>query len=57
MQSVSGEADTQNQFHDLSQDRYNELRKAALQGNYKEYVEAQAENYEVGKVLDYYNEP
>lgn len=57
MQSVSGEADTQNQFHDLSQDRYNELRQAALQGNYKEYVEAQAENDEVGKVLDYYNEP
>lgn len=95
MQSVSGEADTQNQFHNLykesiretieaenrlkeqekkinllsqmlrieeqqahiSQDRYNELRQAALQGNYEEYVEALSENDEVGKVLDYYNEP
>jgi hypothetical protein len=95
MQSVSGEADTQKQFHNLykdsiretiaaenrlkeqekqitvlsqmlrleeqqahiTQDRYNELRQAALQGNYKEYVEAQAENDEVGKDLDYYNEP
>ena len=95
IQSVSGEADTQNQFHNLykeslretieaenrlkeqekqinrlsqllrieeqqahiAQDRYNELRQAALQGNYEEYVEALSENDEVGKVLAYYNEP
>jgi len=34
-----------------------QLRQAALQGNYEEYVEALSENDEVGKVLDYYNEP
>ena len=34
-----------------------ELLQAALQGNYEEYVEALSENDEVGKVLDYFNEP
>ena len=41
----------------IAQGRYKDLRQAALQGNYKEYVEAQHENDEVGKVIDYYNEP